>query len=254
MQMLLHGKHALVTGGGRGIGRAIAKALAHAGATVTVTGRTESQLLDAVAQGDAHGYIVLDVTEETAVLHGFRKAAVARGPIDVLVANAGAAESGPFLKTDSAMFRRMLDVNLMGVVHAAHAVLPDMLLRKNGRIITIASTAGLKGYAYVSAYTAAKHAVVGFTKALALETAANGITVNAICPGYAETDMVAESITRIVAKTGRAREAVLADMLKDSPLKRLIKPEEIAASCVWLASESAAAITGTSLVIAGGEI
>jgi 3-hydroxybutyrate dehydrogenase len=252
--MSLRGKHVLVTGGGRGIGRSIAKAFVGAGATVTVTGRTESQLLDAVAQGDAHGYLVLDATEETAVLHGFRKAATARGPIDILVANAGAAESSPFLKTDSAMFRRMLDVNLMGVVHAAHAVLPDMLLRKNGRIIAIASTAGLKGYAYVSAYTAAKHAVVGFTKALALETATNGVTVNAICPGYAETDMVADSITKIISKTGRTREEVLADILKDNPIKRLIKPEEIASSCVWLASELAAAVTGTTLVIAGGEI
>jgi 3-hydroxybutyrate dehydrogenase len=252
--MLLQGKHALVTGGGRGIGRAIAKALVGAGATVTVTGRTESQLLDAVAQGDAHGYLVLDVTEETAVLHGFRKAAAARGPIDILVANAGAAESAPFLKTDSAMFKRMLDVNLMGVIHAVRAVLPDMLLRKKGRIIAVASTAGLKGYAYVSAYTTAKHAVIGFTKALALETAANSVTVNAICPGYAETDMVMDSITKIVERTGRAREDVLADMLKDSPLKRLIQPEEIASSCVWLASDSAAAVTGTSIVIAGGEI
>ena len=252
--MSLQGKHALVTGGGRGIGRAIAKALVGAGATVTVTGRTESQLLDAVAQGDAHGYLVLDVTEETAVLHGVRKAASARGPIDILVANAGAAESNSFLKTDSAMFRRMLDVNLMGVVHAAHAVLPEMLLRKHGRIIVVASTAGLKGYAYVSAYTAAKHAVVGFTKALALETAANGVTVNAVCPGYTQTDMVAGSIVKVAEKTGRTHDDVLADILKHSPLKRLIKPDEIASSCVWLASDSAAAVTGISLVIAGGEL
>jgi 3-hydroxybutyrate dehydrogenase len=252
--MSLNGRHAVVTGGGRGIGRAIAKALSAAGAAVTVTGRTESDLLDAVATGDAQGYLILDATEETAVLHGFRKAAAAHGPIDILVANAGAAESGPFLKTESAMFRRMLDINLMGVVHAAHAVLPDMMTRGHGRIITVASTAGLKGYAYVSAYVAAKHAVVGFTKALAMETATSGVTVNAVCPGYTETDMVSGGLDAIAAKTGRSREEALATMLKDNPQKRLIRPEEVAAACVWLASKGAAAVNGAVIPVTGGEI
>ncbi len=252
--MSLTGRHAVVTGGGRGIGRAIARALAAAGAVVTVTGRTESDLLDAVATGDAQGYLILDATEETAVLHGFRKAEAARGPIAILVANAGSAESAPFLKADSAMFRRMIDINFMGTVHAAHAVLPDMLTRKQGRIIVVASTAGLKGYAYVSAYTAAKHAVVGFTKALALETAASGVTVNAICPGYTETDMVSDSIGRIVDKTGRSRDEVMAEILKDKPLKRLIRPDEVASACLWLASDGAAAVTGSTVVVAGGEV
>jgi 3-hydroxybutyrate dehydrogenase len=252
--MSLNGRHAVVTGGGRGIGRAIAKALSVAGATVTVTGRTEADLLDTVAAGHAHGYLILDATEETAVLHGFRKATAARGSIDILVANAGAAESGPFLKTDSAMFQRMLNINLMGVVHAAHAVLPDMMTRKHGRIITVASTAGLKGYAYVSAYVAAKHAVVGFTRALAMETAAYGITANAVCPGYTETDMVSGGLDAIAAKTGRTREEALATMLKDNPQKRLIKPEEVAAACVWLASIEAAAVNGAVIPLTGGEI
>lgn len=252
--MSLKGRHAVVTGGGRGIGRAVAKALSLAGAAVTVTGRTESDLLDAVATGDAQGYLILDATEETAVLHGFRKASAACGPIDILVANAGAAESGAFLKTDSAMFRRMLDINFMGVVHAAHAVLPDMMTRKHGRIITVASTAGLKGYAYVSAYVAAKHAVVGFTKALAMETATSGVTVNAVCPGYTETDMVSSGLDAIAAKTGRSREEALATMLKDNPQKRLIRPEEVAAACVWLASGDAAAVNGAVIPITGGEI
>jgi 3-hydroxybutyrate dehydrogenase len=252
--MSLNGRHAVVTGGGRGIGRAIAKALSEAGATVTVTGRTESDLLDAVAAGDAQGYLILDATEETAVLHGFRKVAAARGPIDILVANAGAAESGPFLKTDSAMFRRMLDINLMGLVHAAHAVLPDMMTRRHGRIITVASTAGLKGYAYVSAYVAAKHAVVGLTKALAMETAPSGVTVNAVCPGYTETDMVSGGLDTIAARTGRSRDEALAAMLKDNPQKRLIRPAEVAAACVWLASEEAAAVNGAVIPITGGEI
>ncbi len=254
MPVSLAGRHAVVTGGGRGIGRAVAHALVAAGATVTVIGRTESHLVEAVACGDAHGYLILDVTEETAVLHGLRRIAAARGPIDILVANAGAAESGPFVKTDSTVFRRMLDLNLMGVVHAAHAVLPDMITRGHGRIIAIASTAGLKGYAYVTAYTAAKHAVVGFTRALALETAAAGVTVNAVCPGYTQTDLVDDSLTRIAEKTGRSREAALADLLKDKPLGRLIRPEEVAAACIWLASDVASGVTGTSIAVAGGEI
>jgi len=252
--MSLGGRHALVTGGGRGIGRAIAHALTAAGARVTVTGRTESQLVEAVGAGDAEAYVVLDATDETAVLRGFQEAAVARGPIDILVANAGAAESAPFLKADSAMFRRMLDLNLMGVVHAARAALPDMLKQGHGRIVAVASTAGVKGYAYVSAYAAAKHAVVGFTRSLALETAASGVTVNALCPGYADTEMVSDSLARIAQKTGRGREDALADILRDKPLRRLIKPEEVAAACVWLASDAAAAVTGAAIPIAGGEI
>jgi 3-hydroxybutyrate dehydrogenase len=252
-KMSLNGRHAVVTGGGRGIGRAIAKALAAGGATVTITGRTESDLLDAVAADDAQGYLILDAKEESAVLHGFRQVATARGPIDILVANAGAAESGPFFKTDSNMFRRMLDINLMGVVHAVHAALPDMMTRRHGRIITIASIAGLKGYAYVSAYVAAKHAVVGLTKALALEVATSGVTVNAVCPGYTETDMVSGGLEAITAKTGRSREEALAVMLKDNPQKRLVRPEEVASACVWLASDDAAAVNGAVIPVTGGE-
>jgi 3-hydroxybutyrate dehydrogenase len=251
--MSLNGRHALVTGGSRGIGRAVARALAAAGATVTVTGRTESQLADTVAAGDAQAFEVVDMTDEAAVLKAFSKAA-SRAPIDILVANAGAAESAPFLKSDSGLFRRMMDINLMGVVHATRAVLPEMLARGRGRIIVVASTAGLKGYAYVSAYTAAKHAVVGFTRALALETAAKGVTVNAVCPGYTETDLVSGSLDAIAAKTGRSREDTLANLLQDKPLKRLIRPEEVAAACLWLASDAAASVTGVAIPVAGGEI
>jgi 3-hydroxybutyrate dehydrogenase len=251
--MSLEGRHALVTGGGRGIGRAVAAALTHAGATVTIFGRSLSDLDGAVSAGDARHRFVVDVTDEAAVAAGV-EAAQANGPIDILVANAGAAESGPFLKSDSALFHRMIDLNLMGVVHAVRAVLPGMVARRRGRIIAVASTAGLKGYAYVSAYTAAKHAVVGLVKALALETAASGVTVNAVCPGYTETDLVSRSIGAISAKTGRSREDALADILRDKPLKRLIRPDEVASACVWLASDGAAAVTGSSVVVAGGEI
>jgi 3-hydroxybutyrate dehydrogenase len=252
--MQLNGQHALVTGGGRGIGRAIASALTAAGATVTITGRTESHLVETVGAGAAHGYAIVDTTEETAMLHAVRKAAIARGAIDILVANAGAAESAPFLKADSTLFRRMLDVNLMGVVHAIHAVLPDMVTRKNGRIISIASVAGLKGYAYVSAYVAAKHAVIGLTRSLALEVAQSGVTVNAVCPGYVETDMVSAGLASITAKTGKSSDEALAIMLKDNPQKRLIKPDEVAAACLWLASKEAAAVNGAVIPITGGEL
>ena len=250
----LNGRHAVVTGGGQGIGRAVAKTLTSAGARVTITGRTESHLQAVVMAGEAADYLILDATNEAGAQRGFDEAAARHGAIDILVANAGAAESAPFLKSDSALFQRMLAINLMGVVHAARAVLPGMLERKQGRIIAVASTAGLKGYAYVTAYTAAKHAVIGFARALALEIAAQGITVNAVCPGYTETELVSSSLDRIATKTGRSREEALSDMLKDKPLRRLIQPEEVAAACLWLAGDAASGVTGTALTVAGGEI
>ncbi|MGL4242602.1 MAG: SDR family NAD(P)-dependent oxidoreductase [Beijerinckiaceae bacterium] len=248
--MRLDGRHALVTGGGRGIGRAVAAALTAAGAEVTVAGRSEAHLTDAVAAGDATRLVVMDVTDEA----GVAAAVVSLPPIDILVANAGAAESAPFLKSDTALFRRMIDLNLMGVVHAAHAVLPGMVERGHGRIIAVASLAGLKGYGYVSAYVAAKHAVVGLVKALAIETAAKGVTVNAVCPGYVDTDMVASGLAAIERKTGKGRDEALAAMLKDNPQKRLIRPQEVAAACLWLASDAAAAVNGSAIPISGGEL
>ncbi len=160
MSRLPRSAHALVTGGGRGIGRAIASQLAHAGATVTVLGRNRATLDEAVAAGDAHFADVADVADQAAINAAITKAA-ARRPIDILVANAGIAESAPFAKSDAALFKRMFDVNLMGVVYAIQAALPSMRNQPYGRLVAVASTAGLKGYAYVSAYSAAKHAVVG---------------------------------------------------------------------------------------------
>lgn len=250
----LDGRHAVVTGGGRGIGRAIAAALTGSGAVVTVVGRRESALIDTVKSGQAMGYAIADVTNEGVLAHAFKQAAAARGPIAILVANAGSAESAPFLKTSADQFRRLFDLNVIGAVHAARAVLGDMIARKFGRIVAIASTAGLKGYAYVSAYCAAKHAVIGLTRALAVETARTGVTVNAVCPGYTDTDLTQESLQRITEKTGRSHDDALAVMLKDVPLGRLIRPDEVAAAVCYLCSAEAAAVSGATLTIAGAEL
>jgi 3-hydroxybutyrate dehydrogenase len=250
----LAGRHALVTGGSRGIGRAVAAALTRAGATVTVLGRDQSTLAQAVAKGDAAGFVVADVTEAAAVGAGIARAAAQHGPIDILVANAGGADSAPFAKADPEQFRRMFELNVMGSVHAIRAVLDGMLARRFGRIVAVASMAGLKGYAYVSAYCAAKHALVGLVRALALETVAAGVTVNAVCPGYTDTDVVRESAARIATKTGRPAEEAVAAMVRSNSLGRLITPDEVAAAVLFLCSPEAAAVTGTTLTIGGGEI
>jgi NAD(P)-dependent dehydrogenase (short-subunit alcohol dehydrogenase family) len=244
----------LVTGGGRGIGRAIAAALTAAGAVVTVAGRTEATLTEAVRAGDAAAFLAVDVTDAEAVEDRIRQASASRGPIDLLIANAGGADSAPFAKTTPDQFRRMFDLNVMGVVHPSQAVLGGMISRGFGRIVAIASTAGLKGYGYVSAYCAAKHAAVGLVRALAVETAASGVTVNAVCPGYTDTDLVRDSIQRIAAKTGRSPDDALATMVKDNPMRRLVTPQEVAAAVLYLCSPDASAVTGTTLVVAGGEL
>lgn len=246
--------HALVTGGGSGIGAAIAVALMAAGMRVTITGRRPEvlQALAASHPGKMQA-VAMDVTDAVSVAQAFAKAKESFGPVDVLVNNAGQAHSAPFLKTDEALWQQMLQVNLTGVFNCMQAALPDMLAAKWGRIINVASTAGLVGYAYVSAYVAAKHGVVGLTRALALEVAKKGITVNAVCPGYTETDILLQSIANVVAKTGRSEEEARAEFAAGNPQGRIVQPEEVADTVLWLSGAAAASVTGQSIAVCGGE-
>lgn len=250
---LPHSPHAVVTGAARGIGREIASTLTTAGAVVTALGRQGAALDGLVAEGAARFSVIADVTDQAAVDAAMREAA-ARQPIDILIANAGAAESAAFAKSDAALFRRMMNVNFLGVVHSIQAALPSMRERPFGRIVVIASTAGLKGYAYVSAYAAAKHAVIGLVRSLALELATTRITVNAVCPGFTDTDLVAGAIDTIMKKTGRDRSDAISELTRHNPQGRLITPAEVADTVLWLCGENAAAVTGQAIAVAGGEI
>ncbi|HKX07861.1 MAG TPA: SDR family NAD(P)-dependent oxidoreductase [Stellaceae bacterium] len=254
----LDGLHAAVTGAGSGIGAASATALARAGARVTLLGRRRERLdaqVRAISeQGGSAAAQVLDVTDAAAVPAAFEAAAKRFGAVDILVNNAGDAESAPFGKTSLELFERMLHVNLTGAFVCTQAVLPAMLRAKRGRIVNIASTAGIKGYPYVAAYCAAKHGLVGLTRSLALETARTGVTVNAVCPGYTETELVDQAVARIADKTGRSADAARAELAATNPMGRLMTPEEVAATVLYLCLPSSTAITGQAIVVAGGEV
>lgn len=240
--------NAIITGGGKGIGLAIARRLAVDGASLALIGRDVIALEQAARELGAR-YAVADVTDHAAL----RDAIASLGPCDILVNNAGAAISRLFMKHTVADFEAMLSVNLLSAVAACQAVLPHMRTHGFGRIVNIASTAGLKGYAYVTAYVAAKHALVGFTRALALETVQDGITVNAVCPGFTDTDMVTRAVATIVAAGARSPEEARDKLASGNPAGRLVRPEEVAEAVAFLCRPDASAMTGQAIVVACGE-
>lgn len=244
-------RHAVITGGGSGIGAAVARQLLDQGLRVTLMGRSLERLrAQQQALGPEVGIQACDVGDEVSVAAAF----AAVGPVDILVNNAGQVETAPLARTSLESWQRLLNVNLTGTFLCSRAVLPGMSERGFGRIVNVASTAALKGYAYVAAYCAAKHGVLGLTRALALETVKKGITVNAVCPGYTETEIVAQAVQTIMAKTGRTAEAARAELAAANPQGRLIQPEEVAATVAWLVGEGSASITGQAIAVAGGEV
>lgn len=252
---LLFGKHALITGGSRGIGAAVVEMLLAHGARVTSVSRTSGPPKESGSGShDVVHHATADVSHPESVKRAFDAARGRFGEIAILVNNAGQAASAPFLKTDPELWHKMMAVNLDGTFHCTQAALAGMLAAGWGRIINVASTAGLTGYGYVAAYCAAKHGVVGLTRALAIEVATKGVTVNAVCPGFTDTDIVKETVANIVAKTGRTAEQAQAELASRNPQKRLVRPEEVANAVVWLCLPGSEAITGQTIAVAGGEL
>jgi 3-hydroxybutyrate dehydrogenase len=251
----LAGRHALVTGAGRGIGAAIAERLVQEGARVTLLGRNAETLQSVAEKLGSNAQVVTgDVSDAEQVRAAVENSRVRFGAVEILVNNAGQAKSAPLHKADDDIWHTMLAVNLTGTYHCIRAVLPAMIEQNFGRIVNVASTAGLTGYPYVSAYCAAKHGVVGLTRALALEVASRNITVNAVCPGYTDTDIVRDTVSNISEKTGRSEREALAVLVSRNPQRRLIRCEEVANTVAWLCLPGSESITGQSIAVAGGEV
>ena len=255
----LKGQHALVTGATRGIGLAVAETMARLGADLTLLGRNGARLDENAGEISGETGVrvhtaVADVADEAAIDAAFTSAAASLGPVTVLVNNAGVAGSAPFHRMDIDHWRSMLETNLTGTFVCTRRAYPDMREAGQGRIVNVASTSGLKGYAYIAAYAASKHGVIGLTRALALEAAKTGVTVNAVCPGYTETDIVRNTVENIVSKTGRTEDDARAELASGNPQGRMVQPWEVAEVVAWLCLPASSAITGQSIVVAGGEI
>jgi NAD(P)-dependent dehydrogenase (short-subunit alcohol dehydrogenase family) len=252
-------RHAFVTGAGTGIGRAIAVALAAKGLAVSLAGRRAAPLQEVAAEIKAaggHGFVVdgLDVTDAAAIEQGIARAIQKFGDVSVLVNSAGEAPSAPFEKTGIEVWNHVVALNLTGTFQVTQALLPSIRRAGKGRIVNIASTAGLIGYPYVSAYCAAKHGVVGLTRALALELSRSDITVNAVCPGFTDTPLLDSAVATITGKTGRTADEARASLARANPQGRLVTPQEVADTVLWLVGEGASAITGQAIAVAGGEV
>ncbi len=255
----LCGHHAVVTGGGRGIGKAISVELGRLGADVTLMGR-DTAALEACAgmlratHGTKVGTQQLDLASPASIAGAFERARAHLGPATILVNNAGIAHSAPFARTSLEKWQEILAIDLTGPFLCIQQVLAPMLAAGNGRIVNISSTSGLTGCAYVTAYCAAKHGLIGLTRSLAMEVARRGVTVNAVCPGFTDTDIVSRAVENIVAKTGRNAEQAIAELVSHNPQCRLIDPDEVASAVGWLCLPSARSVTGQSLLVAGGEL
>jgi 3-hydroxybutyrate dehydrogenase len=256
--MRLEGKVALVTGAASGIGKAIAERLADEGAAIVIADIQEQAGEEVAAANRAKGrkaqFVRFDVTDPASIESGFAQVAKTLGPVTILVNNAGIARAAPFGKTDQAFWDLMMKVDLTGPFLCIKAAMPGMLQAGFGRIVNIASTAGQTGYAYCAAYCAAKHGLVGMSRALAREYASKPVTINCVCPGYADTPIVESAIANIVSKTGRSREDALAELVAHNPQGRLIQPQEVADAVTWLCLPGSASVTGQNIGVAGGEM
>ena len=253
----LAGKHAVVTGASRGIGAAIAAALVRDGARVTLLGRDATSLQgvsETLGGADRAFGVAADIADAGSVQHAFAAARGHFGAVQLLINNAGQGASAKFTDTDEALWHRLMGVNLTGTYLCTRHAVTDMLAQGYGRIVNIASIAGLRGGAYLSAYATSKHAVIGLTRSLALEYAARNITVNAVCPGFVDTDMVKDAIANIKKKTGRSDSEALATLVATNPQRRLVQPAEVADTVMWLCRPGSESVNGQSIVLAGGEV